>query len=110
MRPRALIVSPGDGVEVEGPLTITGWAWSGHGAIEQVLVSVDQVTVEAELAPALGRHAWRAWKAVVGVAPGQRTICARAVDSSGRIQPDEPRWNALGYGNNAAVPRRVVVR
>jgi hypothetical protein len=34
---------------------------------------------------------------------------ARATDSNGAQQPLEPVWNALGYGNNAAVPQRVLI-
>ena len=33
--------------------------------------------------------------------PGMTTLRARATDLAGRVQPDEPQWNRLGYGNNS---------
>lgn len=32
--------------------------------------------------------------------PGEYTIMSRAVDASGKMQPETAHWNALGYGNN----------
>jgi len=36
-------------------------------------------------------------------------VRARATDLAGRVQPDQPRWNRLGYGGNAIqqVPIRL---
>jgi len=35
---------------------------------------------------------------------------ARATDTSGRLQPETARWNALGYGNNGVRELAVMVR
>ncbi|MBD0319331.1 MAG: sulfite oxidase, partial [Gemmatimonadetes bacterium] len=37
----------------------------------------------------------------------RHTLRARAHDSAGRVQPDVPRWNRLGYASSAV--RAVVV-
>jgi hypothetical protein len=38
------------------------------------------------------------------------SLLIRAVDAAGNTQPTEPRWNALGYANNAVRPTRIRVR
>ena len=37
------------------------------------------------------------------------TLRSRATDLAGRVQPERPEWNRLGYGGNAIqiVPIRV---
>ena len=105
--PRALMVPPGvpdfmtrRRFAEPGPQTIEGRAWSGYGAIERVEVSTDD---GATWAPAqLGRaHGWRAWTATWDARPGDHVLCCRAVDETGRGQPDAPPWNLGGYANNA---------
>ena len=49
-----------------------------------------------------------------GASPGRRspapaTLCARATDSAGNVQPLEPDWNYGGYGNNAVQRVDVIV-
>jgi hypothetical protein len=47
------------------------------------------------------------------VLPGlaeEYSLLIRAVDAAGNAQPLTPRWNALGYANNAVRPTRIRVR
>lgn len=111
IRARSLIVSPGDGAVLRnGEIDVVGIAWSGHGAIAQVEVSVDGGArwLEAELDPQAspyGVQKWRyAWRPEL---PGTRTLVSRARDSLGNSQPASQRSNRLGYGNNG--PHAIVV-
>lgn len=115
--PRALMAPPGvpDFMTRRrycepGPQLLEGRAWSGHGPIDRVEVSVDD---GATWEPAtLGReHGWRAWSCTWDAEPGEYVLCCRAVDTTGRGQPDEPAWNVGGYANNAVhrVPVTVAV-
>jgi DMSO/TMAO reductase YedYZ molybdopterin-dependent catalytic subunit len=110
MLPRSLMVPPGvpdfmtrtRHVE-QGPTTLSGRAWSGHGSIERVEVSTDggasfNATV---LEPALGPNAWRGWSFTWDAAPGEHVLSSRATDSGGNTQPLEAPWNLKGYANNA---------
>ena len=47
-----------------------------------------------------GRFAPVRWAITTPVGPGRILIMARAHDSSGDVQPLQPRWNLNGYGNN----------
>ena len=44
---------------------------------------------------------------IVEVCPGGVSACPghvelyKGADTAGQIQPEEPEWNRLGYGNNA---------
>lgn len=112
MRVRALVATPRDGAEVEGPdVPVRGAAWSGHGDVVGVEVSDDggESWEPAELGEPVSRHAavpWRyRWRPETG---GRHTLMARAADAAGHSQPLEPRWNENGYGNNAV--QRVNVR
>jgi DMSO/TMAO reductase YedYZ molybdopterin-dependent catalytic subunit len=103
-RVRALITHPGADDEVElGALSVRGFAWSGVAPITGVEVSVDEGEWQAaELSGPASNHFWQAWEAVVQIdGPGPVRIRARATDQTGRVQPEQPAWNRLGYGNNA---------
>jgi DMSO/TMAO reductase YedYZ molybdopterin-dependent catalytic subunit len=120
MRVRSLILEPspggaGDGSEAvarvhAGRVRVTGIAWSGHGKVEGVRVSVDggERWQEAELAPAGPAHTARRWSLAWEATPGSHELVARARDTEGNEQPLEPWWNEQGYGNN--VVHRVRVR
>ena len=105
MEPRALMVPPGIPdfmtrrrfVEA-GPVTLAGRAWSGHGAIERVEVDTGDGWREARLG---ATHGWRAWSYEWEAKPGEHMLACRALDASGRAQPDAPPWNLGGYANNA---------
>jgi DMSO/TMAO reductase YedYZ molybdopterin-dependent catalytic subunit len=112
MLPRALMVPPGL-VEFptgrrtlrRGPCLLQGRAWSGHGAIVRVEVSVDgcRSWQEAELVRDLpSPYAWCGWRLRwEPQAPGRYELACRAHDAAGNTQPLEPIWNVGGYANNA---------
>ena len=85
-----------------GPVTITGRAWSGSGAITAVEFSSDggQRWSAATVLPARGPHAWHAWHATWDAEPGEHELCARATDASGQTQPLEAPWDLGGYAVN----------
>ena len=107
------ILSPGDGATVApGPLEVRGYAFAGgERHVGRVDVSLDLGVTwsQAELLDDLGPWAWRHWRAVVDVAPGDHEILVRAWDSSAAAQPmDEAGlWNPKGYVNNACPRIRV---
>ena len=118
MLPRSLMVPPGvpEFMTRErhlgpGPVTLTGRAWSGYGAIDQVEVSTDAGAsfAAAVLDPPLGPHAWRGWSFDWDAPPGDHVLSSRATDSAGNAQPLEPPWNLKGYANNALERIQVVV-
>jgi sulfite oxidase len=65
---------------------------------------------QAELLDDLGPWAWRHWRIVVDLAPGEHEIVVRAWDSSAATQPEDEAalWNPKGYVNNARPRVRVV--
>jgi DMSO/TMAO reductase YedYZ molybdopterin-dependent catalytic subunit len=107
VRVKSLLVAPEPSATLpRGSIEAVGWAWSGAGPIAAVELSLDggawqPARLDAPLAP----HAWRRFTLDVAVAtPGRHTLCARARDHAGRVQPDRPSWNRYGYGNNAIAP------
>ncbi len=113
IEPRALITSPGDGAEVTGgSVDIRGYAWSGRAPLDRVELNADgkgplaTMTVTAD-AP---RFAWQDFLFRISLGPGEHVLVARAIDRDGNTQPIAPRWNALGYANNAVRPTRIRVR
>ena len=51
------------------------------------------------------------WELITRIeALGTTTIRARASDLAGRVQPEQPEWNRLGYGNNVVQEVPVHVR
>jgi DMSO/TMAO reductase YedYZ molybdopterin-dependent catalytic subunit len=109
MVPRALMIPPGIPDFLtrarrvhDVPCTIEGKAWSGNGEIDRVQVSDDGSTWrDADLAPAVGAHAWRAWRFEWEPKPGTYRLRCRGRDATGAEQPDAPAWNLGGYANNA---------
>jgi DMSO/TMAO reductase YedYZ molybdopterin-dependent catalytic subunit len=105
MRVRSLIVAPTAGARLpRGVVRVSGWAWSGHGAIARVEVALDESWTAARLAAPPTPHAWTRFALDLDVtAAGRHTLRARATDAAGHVQPDVTEWNAYGYGNNAVV-------
>jgi DMSO/TMAO reductase YedYZ molybdopterin-dependent catalytic subunit len=101
---RAVITRPGTGQELAcGALTVRGVAWSGAAPIARVDVSVaDGPWQRARLVGGVPHaHGWQQWEFLAtGLGPGQVRIRARATDLAGRVQPEQPEWNRLGYGAN----------
>lgn len=94
-----------------GPQTISGFAWSGYGAIAMVEVSTDDgaTWVEAEIVEEAGRLSWVRFAYDWDAEAGDVVLRSRATDARGLQQPIEVPWNAKGYGMNAiyAVPVTV---
>jgi DMSO/TMAO reductase YedYZ molybdopterin-dependent catalytic subunit len=118
MRVRALMIPPGipdfltrARVARVGSVTLTGKAWAGRAGIRRVEVSVDGGTSwsDAILDDQPSPFVWRGWTFVWQARPGTHTLCVRATDATGSVQPMQQRWNAGGYGNNAVQRMDVVV-
>ncbi len=118
MLPRSLLVPPGIPDFLSrarfldpGPCRLEGRAWSGHGAVERVEISVDggETWGDAALGEAPSEFAWRGWTYEWEAGPGEHELCCRATDATGRTQPTTPEWNVGGYCNNAVQRVRVVV-
>lgn len=111
IEPRAVIVSPGDGAEVSSPPEVRGYAWSGRAPIERVDLSDNGMPLASTTVPANEPpFAWHEFSFRLELAPGEHVLIARATDRSGNTQPLAPRWNSLGYANNAVRPTRIRVR
>ena len=100
---KSVIASPAEGATVAaGNQVVTGYAWSGYGAVARVEVSTNagQSWTVATLETA-GRRSWvrfrHEWRAV----PGAALLLARATDERGLRQPTTADWNAKGYLMNA---------
>jgi DMSO/TMAO reductase YedYZ molybdopterin-dependent catalytic subunit len=111
---RALIIEPRPGQPVEpGEVVIRGVAWSGAAPIENVEVSIDGASWQpATLIGEPRRHSWQWWELAARLDGTDRDLVvrARATDLAGRTQPEQARWNRLGYANNGIHELRVSVR
>ena len=105
MRVKSMVADPVPGSTISGGRTcISGWAWSGEGPIAAVDVNVGHASEwhPARLHPQESASAWVRWEVEIELhRTGPCLLRSRARDAAGNIQPDEPVWNALGYGNNA---------
>ncbi|CAA9549260.1 MAG: hypothetical protein AVDCRST_MAG33-749 [uncultured Thermomicrobiales bacterium] len=94
-----------------GSQAISGFAWSGYGAIAMVEVSTDdgETWNEAEIVEEAGRLSWVRFSYDWDAQPGDVVLRSRATDERELQQPIEAAWNAKGYGMNAiyAVPVTV---
>lgn len=111
----SMITSPAERATVRaGEVRIEGIAIGGRGALQRVEVSADDgiTWTHARLLPEGERWSWRLWEAELKLAPGRRTIIARAFDSAGESQPPDARalWNFKGYMNNAWHRVRVIAQ
>ncbi len=109
LRVKSLMVPPGvpDWVTrcrhvAPGPVQITGRAWAGSLPVARVEFGVDDIWQEARLVPGSGPYAWSKWTTTWDARPGEFRLRCRATDVEGNTQPLEPRWDASGFGNNAA--------
>ncbi len=114
MRVKSIIVAPADGAVLDAPtVEVWGWAWSGAGEIVRVEVASGggEAWHDAVIEPPASSHAWSRWRATLALrGPGRHALRSRATDASGAVQPDEPDWNVLGYGNNAVRTAVVELR
>ena len=107
------VLSPADGETVSaGLVEVRGYAFAGgerHVARVDVSIDAGASWSQAELLEDLGPWAWRQWRMIVELAPGDHEILVRAWDSSAATQPEEDAtlWNPKGYVNNARPHVRV---
>ena len=115
---RALMIPPGipdfltrNRVVEAGPVPLRGRAWAGRSGVERVEVSTDDGSTWAEAG--MGEedlpYAWKAWSFSWDARPGRYTLCVRATDTQGNVQPVEQPWNFQGVGNNMVQRVDVVV-
>ena len=118
IRVRALMVPPGipdfmtrTRLVQAGPTALIGRAWAGRKSVSRVEVSVDNGTTwsEAEMGEHLSPYAWRSWSFLWNAEPGAFTLCVRATDSDGTVQPMQQGWNFGGFGNNSVQRVSVIV-
>jgi len=100
----ALVVTPEAESVVQGSaVSVAGVAWGGRGGLQSVEYRLAgdswRPAAVSDPHPPYGLAHWRG--ALIGVPSGRHTIEVRARDRSGRVQPAQPRWNALGYANNS---------
>jgi DMSO/TMAO reductase YedYZ molybdopterin-dependent catalytic subunit len=111
--PRALITWPSAGERLaRRPFLARGYAWSGHGDLARVELSVDggRSWRDATLGDEIARYAWRQWHAEVAPrAKGALELVARAVTTSGTTQPLGEVRNERGYENNAVRPVLIAI-
>jgi DMSO/TMAO reductase YedYZ molybdopterin-dependent catalytic subunit len=91
---------------------VEGIAWTGQGKITEVQLSFDdgRTWTKANLARSdTSVYSWIHWSLVREFKKGEYIILSRAVDSSGRNQPDTAFWNQKGYGYNAVSKVHVKV-
>lgn len=99
---RSFVISPQDDVKIPAgmPVQVRGIAFSGYGGVTKVDVSADGLKTwqPARLGEDLGRYSFRTWEFTwTPKVASHYTLAARASDSAGNTQPDEPVWNAGGY-------------
>lgn len=92
-----------------GKVTITGFAWSGLGAIAKVEVSTDNGVTwnDATITESKGEHSWAHFQYDWDAKPGPTGLLTRATDDRGTSQPGQVPWNKLGYLYNAV--QRVMI-
>jgi DMSO/TMAO reductase YedYZ molybdopterin-dependent catalytic subunit len=101
---KSLIATPVTGDRISaGPQIIAGYAWSGHGGIARVEISIDggESWREARIVAEAGPHSWVRFEHDWDPAPGEARLQSRATDAAGNIQPQHALWNAKGYQMNA---------
>ncbi len=113
MEVRAVITEPAAGAQVSGKsLRVAGYAWTGRGDVVGVELSDDAGAswLEAQLIEAAPPYGWTRWERTLRLRRnGPAMLLVRATDSTGRVQPQQQRWNRLGYCNNVSAAHPVMV-
>jgi sulfane dehydrogenase subunit SoxC len=116
MEAKSIITRPSGGQRLteKGFHEITGVAWSGHGSIKRVDVSVDAGTSwqEAQLQEPVLRRALTRFRLPWRWEGGAAVIQSRAIDETGYVQPTlaellAVRGDNYFYHNNAIWPWRI---
>ncbi len=94
-----------------GKVRLAGRAWAGRLDVSGVEVSSDggETWAEAQLDEAITPFAWRGWSYDWEAKAGRYTLCVRARDSAGNLQPVEQPWTYQGMGNNMVQRVEVIV-
>ena len=109
LRVKSMFVGLEERLRAGVPVRIAGLAWSADG-VRSVDVEIGNERHRARLVGPALPHAWRRFELDWTPAmPGIYTLTCRATDVHGAMQPDEPEWNELGYGNNAVQRLEIVV-
>jgi sulfite oxidase len=85
-------------------LFVKGYALPGAtGQVSAVEVSMDegQTWVRMNITYQEGKFSWSIWEGQVACQAEHGTLCSRAIDASGNVQPREGGWNFRGVGFNA---------
>ena len=118
IRVRALMIPPGipdfltrTRLVEAGPVVLQGRAWAGRLGVSRVEVSADGGATwsEAQMEEQGAAYAWRQWSRRWDAQPGRYTLCVRATDAKGNIQPVDQPWNYQGMSNNMVHRVDVVV-
>ncbi|MCH8186232.1 MAG: sulfite oxidase [Chloroflexi bacterium] len=118
IRVRSLMVPPGipdfmtrARLVSAGRVELIGRAWAGRLGISRVEVSADEGSSwsDAKLDARAPEFAWRRWSFEWEASAGRHTLCVRATDTEGNVQPVEQPWNIQGMGNNMAQRVEVIV-
>lgn len=98
----------------KGIQKIEGIAWTGEGSIAEVQISIDngETWKKANLtANPQQAYSWVKWSLQWGFEKkGEYTIFSKAIDTSGRMQPDNAFWNRKGYGFNEVAKHHISVQ
>ena len=99
---KSILTSPVSGRSLSAgkPIVVSGFAWSGDGAIaSKVEISLDdgKSWTEARLGVSPGKYSWRQFTLPWTPQRGSATISARATDTNGAVQPIASPWNPSGY-------------
>lgn len=87
VRPQARIDVASCGTSGSGKCTVAGVAWAPPQGVSAVEIRVDETEwVPVELGAELAPSAWRRWRTVVDLPPGDHAIQARVTGRSGQIQ------------------------
>ena len=80
--------------------------------VRLVEVSTDgsETWATARLSAAANAYCWRLWTADVEIRPRTSEMIVRAVDSSGKLQPETVAWNLKGYQFTAWHKSQIDVR
>lgn len=111
---RSLITFPKSGamINLGRALTLRGHAWSGFGAIREVVYSIDygQTWQICSLEAAPNKYCWQNWHTIVQFRKkGYYEIWIKATDIKGFTQPIvSPAWNPKGYLNNSC--HRIAIK
>ena len=111
---KSIVTHPNDDTDkmTKGVHKVSGYAWSGAGAISNVDVSVDggDTWHTAHIEAPRDRYMWVRWSYQWNAEKaGNYNIMSRATDEVGRVQSREPRYNNMRKNFSAIVGYPITV-